>query len=396
MDAVQLAKELKVIVVKNQTDEYLTKLFDNTISKLEDLSAINSSIIRTYEHKEITPILNSIKNGISSNEEEINLENHLSEFIELYSIVERLHAAFVENSPLVKELVGKLDNSFNEKIAEFDAAFNKKDTDFSSKLTSIQTALGNAQANASSIETMYRNASTSSSAIANMESEYNTEKTNYIEQKNMYDDLISSIKSKEKEIENLKTEIDEIKDKKSTELNNLQNELEAEKEKIKDILGLANMASMAKSFLDRKKELDAPIESSAEWRNWGLIILFAGISGLLYFEFYIGFDYVRFVSRLPLSLPLIWLIWTNTQRNNHLVRVQEEYAYKAAVATAFEGYQRKVDELEERDLKKLLLELSVRNMGDNPVRLFDKNVKNSPFEFLFEKLSPEKNKKEDK
>ncbi|HDR1007928.1 TPA: hypothetical protein QB217_002175, partial [Pasteurella multocida] len=101
---------------------------------------------------------------------EINLENHLSEFIELYSIVERLHAAFVENSPLVKELVGKLDNSFNEKIAEFDAAFNKKDTDFSSKLTSIQTALGNAQANASSIETMYRNASTSSSAIANMES----------------------------------------------------------------------------------------------------------------------------------------------------------------------------------------------------------------------------------
>ena len=71
-----------------------------------------------------------------------------------------------------------------------------------------------------------------------------------------------------------------------------------------------------------------------------------------------------------------------------MVRVQEEYAYKASVAIAFEGYQRKVDEINDVDLKKLLLELSVTNMGNNPVNLFDKNTKNSPFEIdkLIEKF----------
>lgn len=34
-------------------------------------------------------------------------------------------------------------------------------------------------------------------------------------------------------------------------------------------------------------------------------------------------------------------------------------------------------------------------MGDDPVRLFDKNVKNSPFETVFEKIFNTKSKKDD-
>ena len=117
------------------------------------------------------------------------------------------------------------------------------------------------------------------------------------------------------------------------------------------------------------------------WRNIGLLAMSIIILIILASEWeQNSFDYFRFFSRLPVVMPLLWLVWSNSQRNNHLVRVQEEYAYKAAVAIAFEGYQRKVDEINDVDLKKLLLELSVTNMGNNPVNLFDKNTKNSPFE----------------
>ncbi|THA19146.1 hypothetical protein D3M83_01435, partial [Rodentibacter pneumotropicus] len=90
---------------------------------------------------------------------------------------------------------------------------------------------------------------------------------------------------------------------------------------------------------------------------------------------------------LPMITPLVWLVWVNSQRNAHLVRIQEEYAHKASVALAFEGYQRKVEELDDPNIKKLLLELSVYNLGENPVNLFDKNVKSSPVEgSIFSKI----------
>ncbi|AWX14810.1 hypothetical protein CEP48_00830 [Mergibacter septicus] len=395
MSAVELAKDLKVIVDEIKTDEYLSILLNHTISQLEHLSDFESLLCRTYENKKIAPLLKRIKNKIDSNDGNINLEKCFGDFVDLYSSCETLYHSFVSKTPLFKKLEQNLTDSFNEKIEEYDEAFNKKNTEFSNKLTSLQTALGQAQTNSSAIETIHKNATTLGNSITTMEAEYKTAKNNYTEQKTKYDELILSITKKEQEIEKLKSEIREIKTNNSNELEELREELETEKEKIKDILGLANMASMAKAFLDRKKELYKPIYWSAFWRNLGLILLFSGISALLYFEFSNTFDYIRFLSRLPLSLPLIWLVWTNAQRNNHLVRVQEEYAYKAAVATAFEGYQRKVDETEDRDLKKLLLELSIKNMGDDPVRLFDKNVKNSPFETVLEKLCPIKNKKED-
>lgn len=337
MSAVELAKELKVIVDKNKTDEYLSTLLNHTISQLEYLSDSNSLLCRTYENKKITPLLKRIKNKIDSNDGDINLEKCFSDFVNLHFLCETLYHSFVTKTPLFKELEQNLTNSFNKKMEEYDNAFNKKDAEFSNKLTSIQTALGQAQTNSSAIETIRNNAVTSGNSISNVESEYKTAKNNYTEQKTKYDALISSITNKEQEIEKLKNEIKEIKINQSNELENLLAELEAEKEKIKDILGLANMASMAKAFLDRKKELNKPILDSARWRNWGLILLFIGISALLGFELYNTFDYIRFLSRLPLSLPLIWLVWTNTQRNNHLVRVQEEYAYKAQLLLHLKG-----------------------------------------------------------
>lgn len=386
MHAIELAKEIKVAIENTELDDkYLITLFNHSIAQLEYLSKIDSLLCKIYEEKKIIPLLNKIRNKLDDSN--TSIEKIYNEFVELYSRCENLHATFVEKTPLFEDLEKEINDSLNNKIEEYDDKFNKQNAEFSKKLTDIQTSLGIAQTNSAAIETLYKNATASGNAITSIESEYNSAKNDYTNQKTKYDELILSIEKKENEIE-------EIKNKKSTELDSLQKELDNEKEKIKDILGSANMASMAKSFLERKNELKKPIQTSERWKNWGLILLFTGILGILIYELYIGFDYARFTYHLPVTLPLVWLVWTNTQRNNHLIRVQEEYAYKAAVAIAFEGYQRKVDESEDKDLKALLLELSVRNMGDNPVRLFDKNVKNSPFESIFEKIFPEKNKKE--
>ena len=257
---------------------------------------------------------------------------------------------------------------------KFEESFSKKDKDFSDKLTSLQTLLGSSQANATQIEGIKNNVISLEARISSIQSEY----TSY---KDKYDELNSKIQDDYTGFRTLLIDLDLLKSAKEQDLEDLINKLDDEKEKIKDILGDANRASMAQSFLARKTELDTPIENSALSRNIGLVAMSIIIFIILLLEWnQNSFDYFRFFSRLPVVMPLLWLVWSNSQRNNHLVRVQEEYAYKAAVAIAFEGYQRKVDEINDVDLKKLLLELSVTNMGNNPVNLFDKNTKNSPFE----------------
>lgn len=292
-------------------------------------------------------------------------------------MIESLYFTYIPQMPLIDEF----EKEVNDNILKFEESFSKKDKDFSDKLTSLQTLLGSSQASATQIEGIKNNVISSETKILSIQSEYEASKNKYIEEEEKYNKLVLSIEANKSKLERSINELGELKKSKEEELKVIIEELDDEKEKIKDILGDANRASMAQSFLDRKKELNTPIYNSAFWRNIGLVLMSGLILIILIVEWnQESFDYFRFFSRLPVVMPLLWLVWSNSQRNNHLIRVQEEYAYKAAVAIAFEGYQRNVDEINDVDLKKLLLELSVTNMGNNPVNLFDKNTKNSPFE----------------
>ncbi|HDR1165209.1 TPA: hypothetical protein QB236_001335, partial [Pasteurella multocida] len=253
---------------------------------------------------------------------------------------------------------------------------------FNTIIQQLNTSLGQAQTNAASIETIYKNIVPIESKIQTVILELQENQNEYDKEKGKIDNLLEVLKTSEK---NFNDYLEGLKEQEREIFNNLkirETTLESQKNKIEDILGSANMASMAKSFLERKKELDAPIKRTEFWLNIALIGMSIGVLILLIIEWTSanGFDYLRFTSRLPMILPLVWLAWNKSQRNNHLTLIQEEYAYKSAVAMAFEGYQRKVDESENESLKNRLLELSVENMGANPVRLFDKQVKSSPFE----------------
>lgn len=164
--------------------------------------------------------------------------------------------------------------------------------------------------------------------------------------------------------------------------------LTEQQDSIQRVIDDANRASMAGSFLRRKNELDKPIRWSGIIMNVALIVAAAISSLLFYFSgFFEGkFDYLAFLTKIPIIAPFIWIAWTNGQRNSYLVRIREDYAFKYASAMAFEGYKKQVQEVDE-GLQKRLLELAIENMGSNPIRIFDKAVKVSPAQELFSGLS---------
>lgn len=182
-----------------------------------------------------------------------------------------------------------------------------------------------------------------------------------------FEELVVNIKQNNEDSESLLSDISDIKTDIITQQKNIQ-----------DIIDDANRASMAGSFKTRKEELNNPIDNSNLYMT-GALILTSIVSGLLFMMSFDDskFDIISFLVKLPIIAPLIWIAWSNSQRNIYLVRIREDYAFKYASAMAFEGYKKQV-QLTDPDLEKRLLELSIENMGMNPIRLFDKKVHCSP------------------
>lgn len=99
------------------------------------------------------------------------------------------------------------------------------------------------------------------------------------------------------------------------------------------------------------------------------------------------FDPLNFLRGIPLAAPGIWLGWLSARQIGNLARVQQDYAYKASTAVAFEGYKKEVASANDQGLSSQLLETAVRNFGDNPVRLHESSVDHAhPLEALLEKI----------
>ena len=90
--------------------------------------------------------------------------------------------------------------------------------------------------------------------------------------------------------------------------------------------------------------------------------------------------------RLALTAPFIWLGWFSARQHGFTSRLREDYAYKEASAKSFEGYKREAKEVDPEMLKKLL-EQAIKNLGDNPIRIYDgKNNHPSPTHELFDSI----------
>lgn len=153
-------------------------------------------------------------------------------------------------------------------------------------------------------------------------------------------------------------------------------------EQIRLTIGDANRSSMAGSFMSRKTDLDSPLKN-AERALFGVLVVFAAVTLYLFiYEKPVEFTYTTILTRVVVLSPFVWLAWFYSRKVGHLTRIREDYAFKYASAMAFEGYDRHCQDNDE--MSKLLLRLSIENMGANPIRLYgDGDVHSSPFsEFL--------------
>jgi hypothetical protein len=84
----------------------------------------------------------------------------------------------------------------------------------------------------------------------------------------------------------------------------------------------------------------------------------------------------HFVSRLPLIAPLVWLAVYAGHHHGLALRLQEEYAYKEAVSTAFEGYKREMAGIgstgpDGQNPLTTLCENVLRTLGQRPGRIYE-------------------------
>lgn len=85
------------------------------------------------------------------------------------------------------------------------------------------------------------------------------------------------------------------------------------------------------------------------------------------------FDYHNLFRALPFAAPAIWLGWLSARQAGLLARIHQDYAYKAATAVAFEGYKKEAAAASDDALSRQLLETTIRNFGENPIRIYSKS-----------------------
>ena len=191
-------------------------------------------------------------------------------------------------------------------------------------------------------------------------------------------------------IESQKAQIDETAIRANTLLKEIESESEQSKlllDEAKETLGNTNRVSMAASFKERKEQLMPSLFI------WGGLFV-ATVLGLAYCANHLfanatgSFNWSQFLLRIAVMSPLVWLGWYSARQYGFALRLKEDYAYKYAVSVAYEGFKKAVGETD-ANLKELLLELSMFNMANSPMRVFTQKkhgVKGLPLEEAIEAL----------
>lgn len=91
----------------------------------------------------------------------------------------------------------------------------------------------------------------------------------------------------------------------------------------------------------------------------------------------------RVLHFIPLAAPGVWLGWFAARNASLTARIQQDYTYKVATAQSFEAYKKEVEAVGDKALFNQLLETTIRNFGDNPIRIYDgKGIEGHPLESL--------------
>lgn len=170
----------------------------------------------------------------------------------------------------------------------------------------------------------------------------------------------------------------------NTRLNTYEREIkllgeafEAMHEKIEGLLPHATSAGLASAFHSQKARFSKP-------QPWWLGLFVAAIVCLLLAASYglptstDTWDAIlrHFVNRLPLVAPLVWLAIYAGHHYNMALKMEEDYAFKEAVSTAFEGYKREMSSIPvtgdgASNPLVTLCENVLRSLAERPGRIYE-------------------------
>ncbi|WP_244999380.1 hypothetical protein [Pseudomonas viridiflava] len=151
----------------------------------------------------------------------------------------------------------------------------------------------------------------------------------------------------------------------------------------------ATSLGLAAAFSERSKSLDFSM-----W-GWvaGLIaaLLVGGFAGSIQLhnlakELYnpeaqsmsVGINLV--LSILSVGGP-VWFAWLSTKQIGQRFRLSEDYAFKASISRAYEGYRREAARID-KDLERQLLGSALARLDEQPLRLVESNSFGSPWHEL--------------
>jgi hypothetical protein len=93
------------------------------------------------------------------------------------------------------------------------------------------------------------------------------------------------------------------------------------------------------------------------------------------------------LSFMSIGAP-VWIGWLATKQIGQRFRLSEDYAFKASISRAYEGYRKeaaRIDEkLEESHLEARLLDSALSRLDEQPLRLVETTAHGSPWHELLE------------
>lgn len=203
-----------------------------------------------------------------------------------------------------------------------------------------------------------------------------------ISKKEQIEDFFEKIKGEFEKIESHKSQIESYFDqlfwKKNEDWNYvwwLKQDLERKNneyielnKKIESLLPWATSAGLAYTYERQRKTYACPqrVRSIVFW------ISILGMLGVLYFyqpNFWgnisdlVNFS-LKFLSRLAIVSPLVWLASFSSKQQSKLQRLEQEYAHKEALSRSFDWYNREIRRLENNEEAQHLLIQLLKNVVD--------------------------------
>lgn len=212
-------------------------------------------------------------------------------------------------------------------------------------------------------------------------------------------DFVDKVADKLGDINQLEEEIERYQRDskiKSDEISQSYNNIINQKSEIENIINRANeayriatTAGLAGSFEKRKESLKV---SMALW-TIGLVAALGIGAWIGYYRFEavnealkqkMSTNYIWiliFLSVLSFGAP-IWFAWLSTKQIGQRFKLSEDYAFKASVAKAYEGYRKEAVNISQ-EMEARLFASALTRLDELPLRFMDKETHGSPWqEFL--------------